>query len=241
LSLRRCRTASEGEHHDLSELPLLPRVSLRGLHLHAPSVTFSPSNAGGGSGPPALFIPMSETVIDRLLAQRKQFLAFVSRRVPDPQLAEDILQTAYLRAVEHRDDFEPGESAVAWFYRLLRNAVIDSYRRHASRSKALEVWTRELETSAQPSPEVEREVCSCIHGILDGLKPEYAEVLRAVDLKQQRVQDFAGEHRITASNAGVRIHRARAAFRKQLLKTCATCAEHQCVNCTCDRHSPSCD
>ena len=156
---------------------------------------------------------MPETTLDQLLAQRKQFLAFVQRRVPDSELAEDILQTAYLRAFEHKDDFEPSESAIGWFYRLLRNAVIDSYRRRVSANKALEAWTRELETAAQPSRGLHNEVCACLHGILEGLKPEYFEVLHAVDLGEQRLQDFAEQHKLSASNAGVRIHRARAALR----------------------------
>jgi RNA polymerase sigma factor (sigma-70 family) len=182
---------------------------------------------------------MPETPLDQLLAQQKQFLAFVQRRVSDSGLAEDILQTAYLRAFEHQDDFQASESAVAWFYRLLRNAVIDSYRRQVSTNKALQAWTRELEIAAQPSPELHNEVCACLQGILNGLKPEYSEALRAVDLGEQRLQDFAQQHKLSTSNAGVRIHRARAALRKQLLRTCAACSEHGCLNCTCKKHSSS--
>jgi RNA polymerase sigma factor (sigma-70 family) len=180
---------------------------------------------------------MHETSLDQLFGQRKQFLAFIQRRVSDTELAEDILQTAYLRAFEHKDDFKPRESAVAWFYKLLRNAVIDSYRRHTSRDKALEAWTRELETFASPSSELQAEVCACLYNVLDSLKPEYAEILRSVDLEEQRLQDFAAQHHLTTSNAGVRIHRARAALRKLLLQTCATCAEHGCLNCTCKLQS----
>lgn len=183
---------------------------------------------------------MAETALDQLLSQRRQFLAFVQRRVPDPGLAEDILQTAYLRAFEHRDNFKPSESAMAWFYRLLRNAVIDSYRRQTSRDRALEAWKRELEGSIQPSPDLQTEVCGCLQGILEGLKPEYAEAIRAVDLKEQRVQDFARQQNISSSNAAVRVHRARAAVRKQLLRTCAACAEHGCVDCTCKKGAASC-
>jgi RNA polymerase sigma factor (sigma-70 family) len=182
---------------------------------------------------------MPETPLDQLLAQQKQFLAFVQRRVWDSGLAEDILQNAYLRAFEHQDDFQASESAVAWFYRLLRNAVIDSYRRRVSTNKALQAWTRELEIAAQPSPDLHNEVCACLQGILNGLKPEYSEVLRAVDLGEQRLQDFAQQHKLSTSNAGVRIHRARAALRKQLLRTCAACSEHGCLNCTCKKHSSS--
>ncbi len=180
---------------------------------------------------------MTETPLDLLLAQRKQFLSFVERRVPDSALAEDILQTAYLRAFERRDRFQSSESVVAWFYRLLRNAVIDNYRRHASRQKALEALTRELtqELEAPARPDLRGEVCACLHAVLDSLKPEYSEALRAIDLGEQRLRDFARQHSLTASTTSVRLHRARAALRKQLLRTCATCAEHACVDCTCKK------
>jgi RNA polymerase sigma factor (sigma-70 family) len=178
---------------------------------------------------------MPEPALDHLIAQRKRFFAFVQRCVSDYELAEDILQTAYLRAFEHRDDFKPSESAVAWFYRLLRNAVIDNYRRHSSREKALQAWARELRASAQPSPEVQNEVCECIVELVEGLKPEYSEALRAVDIGEQRVQDFAQQNRLSAPNAAVRVHRARAALRKRLLQMCGTCAKHGCMNCICKR------
>jgi RNA polymerase sigma factor (sigma-70 family) len=178
---------------------------------------------------------MTDTPLDRLLAQRKQFLAFVQRRVSDQAIAEDILQAAYLRAFEHRDDFKADESILAWFYRLLRNAVIDSYRRHTAKNKALEAWRLELETATAPSAGQQEETCACLHSVIEGLRPEYSEILRAVDLGEQRVQDFAEQHSISISNAGVRAHRARAALRRQLLLTCASCAEHACLNCTCKR------
>lgn len=157
----------------------------------------------------------------------------MQRRVPDPGLAEDILQTAYLRAFEHRDDFKGSESAVAWFYRLLRNAAIDSSRRQSSKERALEAWARELEGVSEPAPDIQNEICGCLEGIVNGLKPEYAEAIRAIDLQEQHTADFARNRGISASNAAVRVHRARAALRKQVLRTCAACAEHGCLDCTC--------
>jgi DNA-directed RNA polymerase specialized sigma24 family protein len=169
---------------------------------------------------------MPHTPLDQLLAQRNKFLAFVQRRVPDPSLSEDILQAAYLRAYQHQDRTDLDESATAWFY-----------RRQQTRSKALQAWARELETASQPSPQVEGEICACLTGVIDQLKPEYAAVLRATDLGGQRLQDFAHQHSISPSNAGVRIHRARKALRKQLVRTCGACAEHGCLNCLCKQRA----
>jgi RNA polymerase sigma factor (sigma-70 family) len=176
---------------------------------------------------------MSETAINTILGQRRQFLGFLERRVGDAAAAEDILQAAYMRALRQDHDFEKNESVVAWFYRVLRNAVIDYYRRRGTEEKALEAWGREMDGAAHPSHEVQQEICGCLGGVVQELKPEYAEVIRAVDLGEQPLMEFAKERGLSASNAGVRAHRARAALRKRLVQTCGSCAEHGCLNCTC--------
>jgi len=174
---------------------------------------------------------MPEATLNTLLDHRSQFLGFVRRRVENPALAEDILQSAYTRALQHEGELRTQESVVAWFYRILRNAVIDHYRRRATESKALETWAQELETT--PTPDTHREVCACLTRVLDAIPPNYAQLLRAVDLNEQPLHDFARQHNLTPTNAGVRAHRARAALRKQLIRTCGACAEHACIECTC--------
>ena len=191
-----------------------------------------------GPLPAAPHSPMTETAINTILAQRKAFLGFVERRVGDRGLAEDILQAAYVRALGREaelDGLEDGESVVAWFYRVLRNAVIDQYRRRGTENKALEAWGRELETTVVPSQEVQDEICGCLADAVQELKPEYAEVIQAVDLGEQPLTEFARERGLSASNAGVRAHRARAALRKRLIETCGSCSVHGCLDCTCGR------
>jgi len=178
---------------------------------------------------------MPQTEINTILNHRKIFLGFVERRIANRAVAEDILQAAYMRALEREGDLQRNESVVGWFYRVLRNAVIDHYRRRNSEEKALEIWSRELESAAAPQPEIEKEICACLAGVLDAIRPDYADLIRAVDLGEQPLQHFARDKGISASNAGVRAHRARAALRKQLVATCGSCAEHACVNCTCRR------
>lgn len=179
---------------------------------------------------------MSNVPFNTLLEHRDQFLGFLRRRVSDPAVAEDILQAAYVRALQHEGELCSQESVVGWFYRVLRNAVIDQYRRRATENRALEEWGRELETHAVPTHETHGDVCACLTRVMDAIRPEYAELLRAVDLGEQRLRDFAQDHNISAANAAVRAHRARAALRKHLIQTCGACAEHACIDCTCRTH-----
>ncbi len=176
---------------------------------------------------------MTESTFDSLLDLRQRFLSFLERRVDDRAIAEDILQAAYLRALEAKGRLREEESGVAWFYRILRNAVIDHYRRRTTEGSALERWARELESMPALEPQLQETTCQCIAGALELIAPAYAELLREVDLSERSLADYANTNGITAGNAAVRAHRARAALRKQLIRCCGTCSEHGCVECTC--------
>ena len=77
-------------------------------------------------------------------------------------------------------------------------------------------------------------VCKCIAQLTETLKPEYAIALRRVEVEGVSVKDYADEAGISANNAGVRVFRAREALRKQVVRSCGTCATHGCLDCTCD-------
>lgn len=168
-----------------------------------------------------------------LVDNHRKFLAFIEKRVGDRALAEDILQDAFVKSLEKQDEIRDEASAVAWFYRLLRNSIIDQYRRRATRSKALDSFAAELRDAVEPPPELRDEICGCVTEIAATLKPEYAEAIRRVDVDGEAVQSFANEAGITANNAAVRVFRAREALRKQVKAACGTCAEHGCVDCHC--------
>ncbi|MBL9100703.1 MAG: sigma-70 family RNA polymerase sigma factor [Myxococcales bacterium] len=173
-------------------------------------------------------------VMARLLANRGEFLAFLQGRVGDRAVAEDILQEAFVRGVAGVAGLQREESARAWFYRVLRNAVVDHHRRGAAADRRLERLAAELGGEVEPAPELAATVCRCIERLAGTLKPEYGEALRRVEVDGVAVKDYAGEAGITANNAAVRVFRAREALRKQVVRSCGACAEHGCVDCTCE-------
>jgi RNA polymerase sigma-70 factor (ECF subfamily) len=166
------------------------------------------------------------------VAGHRDFLAFLERRVESREAAEDILQSAFARGLD-RDTDVPDEKVVAWFYRVLRNAVIDHYRRRSAASRAAEAWGHEFVEGREPDAQLHHEICQCVSGLLATLKPEYQDALRIVDLEDGKLSDLANETGITAENAAVRVHRARKALRRQVEQACGTCAVHGCFDCRC--------
>lgn len=180
--------------------------------------------------------PQSHTdrVVSRLLANHRSFLDFLAARVGSREDAEEILQNAFVRGVQSATEIRDEESAVSWFFRLLRNAITDYYRHKAAGKRAIASYVHEAPAGdSVVDADLERAVCACMNDLIPNLKPEYAELIRRVDLGHESIGAFADEHGLTAGNARVRLHRARAALRTELERSCRTCATHGCLDCTC--------
>jgi len=179
-------------------------------------------------------------VVQVLVENHRQFLAFLERRVGSRAMAEDILQEAFVRGMSKLDTLRSDESALAWFYRLLRNAIIDQRRRNGAAERKLSAFQHEMVSRSEPEPELERAICRCVGELATTLKDEYADALRAIEVDGLTVKEFAERANITPGNAGVRIFRAREALRKQVVRSCGTCADHGCLNCTCAPKAGGC-
>ena len=171
-------------------------------------------------------------LVNKLLANREAFLGFLERKVADRALAEDILQDAFAR-LERLADLRDEASAVAWFYRVLRNAVIDQARRSAARARGLSALAEELTDVSADMLDDERKSCRCVGKAKDTLKPEYREALERIEVEGLAVKEFAEEAGISPQNAAVRVFRARDALRREVMRCCGSCAEKGCVDCTC--------
>jgi RNA polymerase sigma-70 factor (ECF subfamily) len=182
--------------------------------------------------------PLDTTVKHALVENHREFLRYLEGRLGNRALAEDILQEAFARGLEKLETLREGEAAVPWFYRTLRNATIDYYRRTKSADRALAQFAEEVETSEEAPETIRDEACRCVLRLAETLKPEYADALRRIEIDGLSVSSFADEAGISKNNAAVRVFRAREALRRQVAVSCGTCAEHGCISCTCGATDP---
>lgn len=180
---------------------------------------------------PTASVPENSQVLEALLGRRGDFLAFVAARVHDRMLAEELLQTAYLRAFARGGQLRNTERAVAWFYRILRNVVADHFRRQLIDEKMI-AHPAQLPDVAAPQPQLGS--CKCVPAEVNSLKPEYADALRELELGDASVAEYATKHGLSVSNASVRLHRARTALRKRAVQVCGSCAGAGCFACSCE-------
>lgn len=172
------------------------------------------------------------SLIDELASRRGRFLAFVRQRVSDPELAEDILQSSLLKAVESLPQLRDDQRLLPWFYSILRNNIVDAYRRTAREGRRAEL-DQATELPDEMDAQASHIICACFEALIPSLKPEYRDILQTLDLEQRPTDEAAQQFGLTATNLKVRRHRARQALRLRLEETCRVCAEHHCLDCTC--------
>lgn len=171
------------------------------------------------------------TIETQLLENVREFTAFARKRLRDPELAADAVQESLVKALKAADQIRDEENAKAWFYRILRRTIIDLYRRRDARGRALAELEKELDSP--PDTEEERIVCACMERLLPTMTPQYADMIRQLDLSEKSPDIVAARLGITRNNLNVRLHRARQQLKSRLEENCRVCAAHGCLDCHC--------
>lgn len=183
----------------------------------------------------------SEQIAARLNANREAFKAFLVARLGSPEDADDLLQDGLVKALRHGKDLKDLDRAPAWFYRLLRNSIIDHHRSRtatARRHEKLGTLIHSLGEDVADAPRGwEARICACLGGVVETMNSPQAELLRRVDLEDEPVAAVARDLGLTPNHASVTLHRARKELRNRLEKFCGACASEACLDCHCEPES----
>ena len=113
---------------------------------------------------------IGNSVIQRLTENRSLFETFLRRRVQDDFIVQDLLQQSLVKAIQQQHSLNNEESVVPWFYRILRNTVIDYYRSKTSENARRNDFLEQVQVLADdhvPSlDEVKTTVCGCLDGVI---------------------------------------------------------------------------
>lgn len=186
-----------------------------------------PADADAGSKQPT---ERAAVLLRRLTLARPRWLSFLRGRLRSEADADDVLQQSLMRAGEKLHTLADEKRLEGWFFRILRRKVADHCARWALRESRLEALTDEVAIDA---PE-EAATCACSLGLMPALRPEYAEMLRRVDLEDESLATVATSLGLSVNNATVRLHRARRALRTRLLEACHTSSIRTCLDCECE-------
>ncbi|HMK55008.1 MAG TPA: sigma-70 family RNA polymerase sigma factor [Dissulfurispiraceae bacterium] len=146
--------------------------------------------------------------------------------------AEDLTQEVFIKVYSNIGIFRGDCSLSTWIYKIASNVAIDALRSHIHRQNVLTVAPGEVEaidekllqlTTKKPSAEqtiIKKQMTECIRGYIQRLPENYRTVLVLSDIEEMNIGDIAIILRISLHAAKIRLHRARAALKKDLEAHC---------------------
>jgi RNA polymerase sigma-70 factor, ECF subfamily len=142
---------------------------------------------------------------------------YVSYRVTDKFLAEDITSVVFEKALTKFNQYDAEKAAVStWIFRIARNTLIDHFRadgraRNVPLEEALE------RPGGDPSPEQQAEATEesrILHGCIKKLTDSEQEIVSLKFSAEMTNRQIAGVLGISESNVGVILYRAVRKLRK---------------------------
>jgi RNA polymerase sigma-70 factor (ECF subfamily) len=141
--------------------------------------------------------------------------AYLVHRASDPDLADDLLQEVFLKAMRQGEHFCTLDNPRAWLFEVARNALVD----HVRRAKPSVPLPEDLADEKDDIAPVD-ELAGCVERSLSRLPPEDGDVIRRCDLDGMRLQAYADVNGLTLTAVKSRIQRARRRMRGIMVENC---------------------
>ncbi|MFE4542457.1 RNA polymerase sigma factor [Arthrobacter sp. NPDC056727] len=134
---------------------------------------------------------------------------YVRRRVESPELAEELAADVF-RVVWQKWN-EQQHPDIAWLLTVARNLIGNAYR---SRDRQVALQTKLRESAELRSGADSEDLV--VHDAMAALRDSERDILQLAYWDELSMAEIAGVLQCSEAAAKVRLHRARAAFRKQM-------------------------
>ena len=146
----------------------------------------------------------------------------IVRVVGHPDRARDVVQDAFIQAIENISRFDGKSQFFTWLYRIAFNRAMSMYRKHKS-EVSLEVAREnagdETMADSQDQPEdrvLQSELVEEVHQAIEQLSAEHRAVIVLREIEGCEYEQIAEILEVSLGTIRSRLHRARSEMRRLL-------------------------
>ncbi|SES23767.1 RNA polymerase sigma-70 factor, ECF subfamily [Gracilibacillus ureilyticus] len=141
---------------------------------------------------------------------------FVSKRVSDQYIAEDIVQDVFLKIAKSHHTLKEDEKISSWIYNITRNTIIDYYRR----KKTMGELPVDLVAENKENETLTKELSKCIRPFIKQLPDKYKEAILLTEINGMSQKDLSSHLGMSFSGAKSRVQRGRLKLKELLVACC---------------------
>jgi len=132
------------------------------------------------------------------------------RLARNEEIAGDLVQDTFERALRFESQYEPGSNLKAWLQRILLSVFVTRCRRHRRERRAVENLTHDpCAWTAVDQPRPAQALSLPVARAVAALPPHFREALELVDVAELSYRDAAGIIGVPLGTIMSRLHRGR--------------------------------
>lgn len=159
---------------------------------------------------------------ERMLEMQKLFVtqapalrAWLLGLVPEPALADDLVQETFVTAMKKFADFKLGTNFRAWVFAIARYKLLEACRHHAAKAVTLEPEAIEALVGQQADlPDYPDQRLNALEHCISKLPQRAREVIELRYFRNLRPPAIAAQMTLTLNSVNVSLSRSRIALRE---------------------------
>lgn len=155
--------------------------------------------------------PASEQFVEIYKKYYSDMYYFAKKVLGGEDIAEDVVQEAFLVAFRKLDDLSASPSPKGWLFKVLRHIIGDTYRKQARLLETLSL-SEDCDIPAHDKINLRLELEGAVG-------KEDLDILIKLYVERYTYQEIAKIHNISVAAAKKRVQRAKAKLRKELEKS----------------------
>lgn len=152
-------------------------------------------------------------------AHESELRTYLRHRSADPDVADDVLQDVFVKAMHQGQGFCALDSPRAWLFQVARNTLVDRLRTTHPHEPLTDELAETLPVDTLPLTPVDA-LADCLSRTLGELPAEDAAILRACALEGQTQRAFAEAQGLSLPAVKSRLLRARQRLRERMSQAC---------------------
>ncbi len=148
---------------------------------------------------------------------RKPLFRYISYKVSDKQVAEELLNDLFFKASKSLDTLKEKENLQAWLYKIASNLIIDYYRK--TKVKSVEI-DEEIHLEEEKEDSIYSELNCCVNDLFNILPKAQAESLKAVYYNEFTQNEYATKNDLNLSTVKSNIKRGKESIKNFFEQCC---------------------
>ncbi len=144
---------------------------------------------------------------------------YINSKVKNKYDTEDILQDVFVKIYKNIDKVDELSKLKSWIYKIIKNTIIDYYRKKKDISVDIKKLEKGLEEDNN-SDNINEEISKCLEKMIFELPKKYQEVIELYDMKGMKHKEISEKLDVTISCSKMRVQRAKAKLKVILLECC---------------------